>query len=383
MKKLLLWVLFAVISLSAFAQSVGVKCATVKTSIPPNVSKPSSILHSSARKAGVTTLADSLLYQYDVTQWDADTLEKYPFYYGSTMPHDSGYFFGTNGLLAGTDIPIGVAQAYSFPYSGDTSWQVIGVASEWFGNVEPGSTNTVSFKIWGLDTNLHLVEGHYYLGDLPGPVLDSATESFSSLGVNSGNVHYTFFPTPLPASLNADQRTIYAGFELRTPWASLGGDTIHVGCTRDLRYGVSYYTDGAGDTIITGINAYEAGDVWLNLSFDLNIQRLLSLSPIVNVNAVTTNVKGIKANDLTFFGNYPNPASTTTNIKFALQSNADITIKITDLSGRTIQTIHQAGLSAGEHIAPVNTSAFAAGDYIYVVQSSHGGSMAAKMTVVR
>ena len=97
----------------------------------------------------------------------------------------------------------------------------------------------------------------------------------------------------------------------------------------------------------------------------------------------SASISGVTRKDLTFFGNYPNPAVNSTNIKFSLAAATDVTIYITDMSGRTINTISQAGLAAGEHTVPVSTENMPAGNYIYLVRTGTGSGIASKLTVAK
>jgi hypothetical protein len=54
-----------------------------------------------------------------------------------------------------------------------------------------------------------------------------------------------------------------------------------------------------------------------------------------------------------------------------------------DMTGHSINTISESGLSAGEHIVPVNTSALPAGNYLYIIHTSGGDGIASKMTVIK
>ena len=86
-------------------------------------------------------------------------------------------------------------------------------------------------------------------------------------------------------------------------------------------------------------------------------------------------------NGITFYGNFPNPAVNNTNIQFSIATATHVTITITDMAGRTINTIQQNNLTAGQHIVPVNTRDLSAGDYLYIIRTANGSGMASKMTI--
>src|ERR1044072_3153021 len=97
------------------------------------------------------------------------------------------------------------------------------------------------------------------------------------------------------------------------------------------------------------------GGLWGDNYRLFGLKNDLAIFPVVIIHAVTS-VHGIGRNDFTYYGAYPNPATTNTNVKFALKSAASVTIKVMDVTGRTVTEIAQNNLSTGEHIIPVETS---------------------------
>ena len=95
---------------------------------------------------------------------------------------------------------------------------------------------------------------------------------------------------------------------------------------------------------------------------------------------VTSNEHGLPDGLPTAFyldGNYPNPFSTSTTIRFGLTNSADVTVDVFDLSGRRIATILEGRIAAGvQEISWNGTSesgsAVAAGTYLYRIATSDG-----------
>ena len=106
------------------------------------------------------------------------------------------------------------------------------------------------------------------------------------------------------------------------------------------------------------------------------------LFPVVVIGAPTS-VQGVTRNDLTFFGNYPNPAFTSTTVKFSLAVAANVTVTVTDMNGRTVNAISQNDLSVGTHTIELPVDQLPAGDYLYIIRTSAGGGMASKFTVAK
>jgi len=293
---------------------------------------------------------------------------------GST---DSGFVFGEG--VYGLN---GSAQRYDFN-AGDSSISVLGVLSEWSGAAN-STTNTVTFKVWSVGSPVTASSTLTYSG-FPGTVLDSVVFHVDSLGVPSATVYDTtisevvnFFATPTSYLTSS----FFVGYTNNYTWGSTGGDTLCLMAT-DFRIPAVYNITGT-DTTVNDAVVFTANGSWFDVGAYTGLSQTseLYLFPIVDVN-VTTAVKGITKNNLTFFGNYPNPASDMTNIKFSLATGTDVTIKIMDMAGHIINTINETNLAAGMNVVPVNTSALASGNYLYLVRTAAGDGMAGKMTIIK
>ena len=86
-------------------------------------------------------------------------------------------------------------------------------------------------------------------------------------------------------------------------------------------------------------------------------------TPCINVgiHSVATEVPG----SYTLFQNYPNPFNPTTNIRFALTKQSNVTLKIYDNLGKEIATLVNEVKSAGTYIVDFNASNYASGIYFY------------------
>ncbi|HXS38055.1 MAG TPA: T9SS type A sorting domain-containing protein [Flavipsychrobacter sp.] len=388
MKKALLFLTFTAITVSSFAQLAVEKLlpnnhATVSVAPQQHFN-----LLSAARTTGIITVKDSVFYPKDAYQFVPDSILHF-YVIDRALPIDSGFLFGTNALLNGTTTTLlGAAEAYSFNHTvdaNDTSWTVIGVIGIWFGTVDSTSTHSLTYKIWSIDTNItpSPITGLDSLIGIPDQTLDSVNVNFTALNVNTGNYGVGWFATPI-SNL---QTGIWAGYELTTPWSSLSGDTIVLGATSQRALGTTdkntVFHRSAVDSAILVRGAYEMNSTWYDYSYDLGFNGYLAIAPVVDITANPESVKGIQNNNLTFFGNYPNPATTSTNIKFSLKNSADVTVYVSDMTGRLLKTVEQPGLSSGNHIITLNTFDLAAGNYIYMVRTSQGGAMACKLTVIK
>jgi len=80
--------------------------------------------------------------------------------------------------------------------------------------------------------------------------------------------------------------------------------------------------------------------------------------------------------------NYPNPASTQTNIDIVLPEADKINIQIFDLMGRLVKTVVNEYLNTGKHTLEINTAAFVPGIYFFKVSSDSGQYSDAKKFIV-
>lgn len=80
--------------------------------------------------------------------------------------------------------------------------------------------------------------------------------------------------------------------------------------------------------------------------------------------------------------NYPNPFNPSTNIEFSIPFASDVTLTITDLTGRTVSTMKLPAMSAGSHSITFNATKMSSGIYIYRMEAG-GFSTAKKFTLIK
>ena len=90
---------------------------------------------------------------------------------------------------------------------------------------------------------------------------------------------------------------------------------------------------------------------------------------------------------ITLGGNYPNPVSKHTNIVFNLSEPADISIRVTDLLGRTVRTSPYGWHDAGtNHIVEIDANNLTSGVYYYILRVDTGDRVIQRskaMSIVR
>ncbi len=64
---------------------------------------------------------------------------------------------------------------------------------------------------------------------------------------------------------------------------------------------------------------------------------------------------------------FPNPFNNETTISFNLKNNAEVSLIVTDMTGRTVYTVASENMTAGEQVIAIDGSAFKAGIYNYTL----------------
>ncbi len=103
---------------------------------------------------------------------------------------------------------------------------------------------------------------------------------------------------------------------------------------------------------------------------------MASIGPVDVVDTPETPVSFELAN------NYPNPFNPTTTIEFSMPTSGLVELKVYDITGREVSTVHQGYLNAGVHQYTFNAGDLASGAYFYGVKSQ-GFQTFKKMLLVK
>ncbi|HXS38054.1 MAG TPA: T9SS type A sorting domain-containing protein [Flavipsychrobacter sp.] len=317
-----------------------------------------------------------------------------------TGPGGLGFYTGMN-----KDNLNGYAECYDpgvgTLITGDTAWQIVGVLSLWYGDITSGAT-TVTINVWPIDTLTieGLGTGDSVTGYPASTPITSQDVSVTSLNIdNSGGHNDLVTPIMFTTPANHVFYPFFVGYTMTYDWNALLGDTValrstHQGAGANV---TTYFYNKSNSSgtyrMFHSRNAYNdpnsitsapntiTGSTWHDFAVSGLKPLNLSIVPII-VQYNATSVNAITRNNLTFFGNYPNPAINNTNIKYSLKNGADVSVLVMDMTGRVINTIKQPSQTAGEHIVTVQTANMPAGDYLYEV-TTNDGSMAGKFTVAK
>jgi hypothetical protein len=370
MKKLLLLSAAVAVSFGSFAQG-----ASKKGIDRSATNKVVAEMDENAQKS--TATGDTVFGRLNFPAAQLDTMA---LYFADAAPFDSGYAYGSNPYG-----DKGWAERYDF--SGvDSGVMVIG-AFAWFG----GSYNTannkfINFKVWNQGPKVPatgLGPTWSYNGWPNTTLLTSQNILVKDLGIDNVGGVDSLKMHMFNTSTGYLVDSFFIGYTFNYTWAQMAGDTIGLYTTRDnYRYAPYYFFAGTDSTVNVKNAAMFSDNTWHDLAFD-NFQQGLHLAvfPIFVINYLS--VDGITKNNFTLFGNYPNPATNSTNVKYAVKNTTEVTIQVMDVTGRTISSSKEGKMAAGEHTATINTSNLPAGSYVYLIRTSEGEGMAAQFTVAK
>ncbi len=378
MKKLLLVSAAIAISAGSFAQvKVQNTISPIKNYTTERMFSIGDLTEETANKS--TGQTDSFFYQLstnDALHLYGDSLTVYSFV------GDSGYVFGTNALgFNAFGEYFGVFQA------ADTSVQIEGALTLFFGHVQPSSTKTINFKVWNVDPITETqVSTKKFLIETPGTVLYNQLASIQDIGleIDTPSLKVTMFT--LPAVTDS---SFFLGYDIVYQWNLLLGDTIGLASTSDGNgwgHGQGFVETGTLDTMLYSQTVMRDGLTWKEGFWNYGLDANMSITPLVRFtggNVYPASVANVQSKDLTMYAAYPNPANNEINIKYALKATSDVTIQIADMTGRIVSTITENAQGKGEHTTSVNTSNLASGNYIYLIRTANGGSLASRFTVAK
>lgn len=102
----------------------------------------------------------------------------------------------------------------------------------------------------------------------------------------------------------------------------------------------------------------------------------------MNADAITSVKTSPRPTAMSLSQNYPNPFNPSTTIRFTTSKRSAISLKVFDLLGSEVATIHQGMLDAGEHTVQFDASALRSGVYVYRLDAE-GKSISRRMVVMK
>ncbi len=135
-------------------------------------------------------------------------------------------------------------------------------------------------------------------------------------------------------------------------------------------------TSGAADTAWTlktaNLIAYAGQRIYLHYQHDANDMFILYLDQmVIKENPASVSENTSLTNSLNAF---PNPASHVVTFSYALASESNVTINITDITGKIVASINEGTKANGSYTTQFNTAALSAGTYFYSVVTNNGAA---------
>ena len=96
----------------------------------------------------------------------------------------------------------------------------------------------------------------------------------------------------------------------------------------------------------------------------------LNFDPVLGINESTTEISGVSI--------YPNPTSSSVNLEMNIANPSEVSIQVTDLSGKIVATQNLGFLPIGKNQTTIQSTSFNNGLY-YVTVSSNGSSVTKKL----
>ena len=219
---------------------------------------------------------------------------------------------------------------------------------------------------------------------------DDLTARVYQAGTDSMPLTQTGFGTVSNSTLTPSTSFVYSSVPINTGTGDTGGNPFLVsldyeGYTDDTIGIVSSNadsSDGAGERrakqrLSAGFGGgwSSAAAIWVGgIDADAFIIPVIDDTPLSVDNPV--NSKG-----LSLLGNYPNPATSVSTIKFGLTEAEQVRVTVFDLTGRILFDSGDMELVAGEHEVSFDVSTLAAGNYYYNI-TTEKTKLTSKLNVV-
>ena len=127
---------------------------------------------------------------------------------------------------------------------------------------------------------------------------------------------------------------------------------------------------GSGTTL--QLTPVATGDAVITvIAQDLTYNDFFAYSFNVNVNPTDVESTDQLPTEFALFQNYPNPFNPTTNIKFDLPKESNVTLKVYNILGEEVATLVNKVMPAGHQVVTFDASRLASGMYIYRIQAGN------------
>jgi len=159
-----------------------------------------------------------------------------------------------------------------------------------------------------------------------------------------------------PDSAQADEETGDGMYFFTLPSDTILGEALENG---DEVWFFLYAWDGVNNELITPESKIVVGQEWFNVKEGAYVPVTIKLGQ-----------------------NYPNPFNSSTMIPFSIDRNVKVSLRVFDLNGRLVETLHDGPLPAGNHEFSWQGDGVSTGIYFYVLETL-GQQYIAKMSLIR
>jgi len=323
-----------VVSIEILQGTTSVYTATENITVLPGVSD--TLWHTSTfipDVNGIYTVTFSLPTDAITTNnTQSENFEVTPNIYGHNFPITGTSFFGFNTV----DAEIGMGNLYEI----NANQQLNGI------NVQFATGTTVSTEVrcelWEVLTNIqgdmNFITDVTYTVPSPLNIATPTTIAFSSPGqMEAGKLYMVILKTYQDATNKVRIRSSAKGDD---DFSTIGYGPFATG-------GVVNYFSGWGKA------------PYISLNFD----------PTIGINESSTEISGVSI--------YPNPSSSSVNLEMNIANPSEVSIQVTDLSGKIVATQNLGFLPLGKNQTTIQSASFNNGLY-YVTVLSNGTSVTKK-----
>lgn len=302
---------------------------------------------------------DSLYDSYNSTGYPLDSV--------TSLGIDSLFLFLGQENNSGTDDTVVVrilpVDAFGYPMQNTQNqlwWTVIVLPSfnplsaDWrqpvmiplFPNLIDSTINRFCVKVeyWGnpLDT-LGFVAGY---GDL---------DSCGTLPTSAALTQFSTYNLTTSNTFNANSFVLYSQYSTFGPLPTQSGSHLYYDCDGSMNYTPG--TDG-----------------------ESLIQNIALIAKVTTNDVLSVSEPG--ASPVTTVQIFPNPCTEKTTVSYVLSAPANVVITVSDITGKAVIRLEQAGKTSGKNSSELETGLLEAGAYFFTV-SANGSTTTGKFTVVK
>lgn len=215
------------------------------------------------------------------------------------------------------------------------------------------------------------------------PVANAPTDA-NVFSISTGGNIYKMIDAPLPVTLESFTYSV-SGRNVNLKWITTmeennSGFEIYRKNDGDITSNYTLIGFKKGKGTINGNTVYDFTDNNLNsgkyvyrikqIDYNGNFE-YFDLNGVVNVGTPSKVALG---------QNYPNPFNPVTNIGYDIPQDANVSLKIYDITGREVVTLVNENQTAGFHVVKFNAASISSGMYFYKIKVSGANGIISELT---